>query len=211
MLNLVESGSKSQLFAEILRVLRPGGRAVISDIVSDEVISEELQRDPELWSGCISGAMTETAFLESFERAGFYGVELVKRERNPWRTVEGIEFRSVTVRAFKGKPGVCFERNQAVIYKGPFKQVVDDDGHRLWRGVRHAVCDKTYQRYRQLPYRDYFEFIDPLTPVPLTEAKPFDCHRTAPRQARETKGEDHRVTTGLSACCHGDNETVGCR
>jgi hypothetical protein len=37
------------------------------------------------------------------------------------RTVQGIEFRSVTIEAFKGKQGECFERNQAVIYRGPFK------------------------------------------------------------------------------------------
>ncbi|OHE89237.1 MAG: methyltransferase, partial [Verrucomicrobia bacterium RIFCSPLOWO2_12_FULL_64_8] len=143
-LNLVDAASKPKLFAEIFRVLRLGGRAVISDIVSDEPVPEHMQKDPELWSGCISGALTEEEFLGAFERAGFYGIEVVKRDAAPWRTVEGIEFRSVTIRAFKGKDGLCFERNQTVIYKGPFKEVLDDDGHRLRRGVRHAVCDKTF-------------------------------------------------------------------
>jgi hypothetical protein len=59
---------------EIFRVLRNGGRAVISDIVSDEPVPEELQNDPELWSGCISGALTEERFLQAFVDAGFYGV-----------------------------------------------------------------------------------------------------------------------------------------
>src|SRR5438876_8793297 len=52
-LNLVEPKSKRQLFEEIFRVLKKGGRAVISDIVSDEEVPEEMQNDPELWSGCI--------------------------------------------------------------------------------------------------------------------------------------------------------------
>ncbi|PYI46340.1 MAG: methyltransferase, partial [Verrucomicrobia bacterium] len=69
-LNLVEPRSKPQLFDEIFRVLKKGGRAVISDIVSDEVVPEELQNDPELWSGCISGALTEEGFLVAFEKAG---------------------------------------------------------------------------------------------------------------------------------------------
>src|SRR5438034_9301191 len=56
-LNLVEPKSKRQLFDEIFRVLKKGGRAVISDIVSDEEVPEEMQNDPELWSGCISGAL----------------------------------------------------------------------------------------------------------------------------------------------------------
>ncbi len=209
-LNLVDPASKGKLFQEIFRVLRLGGRAVISDIVSDETVPEEMQRDPELWSGCISGALTESEFLAAFEKAGFYGIELVKRDAQPWRTVKGFEFRSVTVRAFKGKQGECFERNQAVIYKGPFKEVLDDDGHRLQRGVRHAVCDKTYGLYAKAPYRDHFEFGEPLTPVPVDAAKPFDCHRTARRDPRETKGQEYRATTEASVCCDGGSGGICC-
>src|SRR5260370_5714877 len=73
-LNLVESKSKKTLFEEIVRVLKKGGRAVISDIVSDEDVPEEMQNDPELWSGCISGAFTEEGFLTAFETAGFYEI-----------------------------------------------------------------------------------------------------------------------------------------
>ena len=167
-------------------------RAVIADIVSDEEIPEEMQNDPELWSGCISGAFTEEGFLAAFEQAGFYGIQLLKRDFDPWRTVQGIEFRSVTVEAFKGKQGECFERNQAVIYRGPFKEVLDDDNHRMERGRRYAVCDKTYNLYKKAPYREFFEFVDPIADVPLAEAKPFDCSRTVLRHPKETKG---RTTT----------------
>src|SRR5438045_6170266 len=66
-LNLVEPKSKRQLFEEIFRVLRKGGRAVISDIVSDEEVPEHLQNDPQLWSGCIAGALTESGFLSAFD------------------------------------------------------------------------------------------------------------------------------------------------
>ena len=204
-LNLVDSRSKPQLFEEIFRVLRVGGRAVISDIVSDELSPEHLQNDPELWSGCISGALTEDGFLDAFERAGFYGIRLLKRDAEPWRTVEGIEFRSVTVEAFKGKQGPCFERNQAVVYKGPFKEVLDDDGHRMERGSRYAVCDKTYNLYRKAPYGEQFEFIEPRETLPLEQAKPFDCSRTALRHPKETKGQEYNATTEASDCCDGGN------
>src|SRR5438552_17844678 len=100
-INLVEPKSKRQLFDEIFRVLKTGGRAVISDIVSDEGVPEEMQNDPELWSGCISGAFTEESFIAAFENAGFYGIQILNRAAEPWRTVQGIEFRSVTVEAFK--------------------------------------------------------------------------------------------------------------
>jgi ubiquinone/menaquinone biosynthesis C-methylase UbiE len=202
-LNLVEASAKRQLFDEIFRVLRIGGRAVISDIVSDEEVPERLQNDPELWSGCISGALTEEGFVAAFTAAGFYGVQILKRDEQPWQTVEGIEFRSVTIEAFKGKQGPCVERNQAVIYKGPFKEVLDDDNHRMERGKRYAVCDKTYNIYRKAPYAASFEFIEPLTPIPVQEARPFDCSRTALRHPKETKGQDYNVTTDASQCCDG--------
>ncbi|MEY2509152.1 MAG: arsenite methyltransferase [Verrucomicrobiota bacterium] len=202
-LNLVESGAKRQLFEEIFRVLKIGGRAVISDIVSDEEVPGHLQNDPELWSGCISGALTEEGFLSAFTAAGFYGVQILKRDEQPWQTVEGIEFRSVTIEAFKGKQGPCVERNQAVIYRGPFREVLDDDNHRMERGRRYAVCDKTYNIYRKAPYAGSFEFVEPLNPIPVEEAKPFDCSRTSLRHPQETKGQDYKVTTDASQCCDG--------
>jgi arsenite methyltransferase len=202
-LNLVEPRAKRQLFEEIFRVLKIGGRAVISDIVSDEEVPEHLQNDPELWSGCISGALTEEGFLAAFTEAGFYGVQILNRDDQPWQTVEGIEFRSVTVEAFKGKQGPCVERNQAVIYKGPFKEVLDDDNHRMERGRRYAVCDKTYNIYRKAPYSSSFEFVEPLTPIPVEEAEPFDCSRTSLRHPKETKGQDYQATTEAGSCCDG--------
>ena len=202
-LNLVEAKAKRQLFEEIFRVLKIGGRAVISDIVSDEEVPEHLQNDPALWSGCISGALTEEGFLKAFSDAGFHGIQILKRDDEPWQTVEGIEFRSVTIEAFKGKQGPCLERNQAVIYRGPFKEILDDDGHRMERGLRYAVCDKTYNLYRKAPYQSFFEFVSPLTEIPLAVAKPFDCSRSAFRHPKETKGRDYTATTDASTCCDG--------
>jgi arsenite methyltransferase len=194
-LNLVRQQDRRQLFAEIFRVLKRGGRAAISDIVSDEEAPDSLKHDPELWSGCISGAFREDQFLAAFEEAGFHGIEIVKRQREPWRTVAGIEFRSVTIVAHKGKQGPCLERNQAVIYRGPFKKVEDDDGHTYLRGARTAVCDKTFQLLQQPPYLGLFDSIEPREAVSLESAKPFDCRRCKRRDPRETKGGDYRVTT----------------
>jgi SAM-dependent methyltransferase len=202
-LNLVDAGQKEALFAEMFRVLRRGGRAVISDIVADEPVPERLQRDPDLWSGCISGALTEEGFLAAFERAGFHGLRILARQDAPWRTVEGIEFRAMTVEAFTGKQGPCFEHLQAVVYKGPFKEVLDDDGHRMERGRRYAVCAKTFALYRAEPYRDQFEFVAPRVPVDPAQAAPFDCARTALRHPRETKGLDYDATTEASGPCCG--------
>lgn len=202
-LNLVHNDQKQLLFSEIYRTLRTGGRAVISDIVSDEEIPARLQEDDDLWSGCISGAFTEEGFLTAFEEAGFHGVRVLERQQEAWQTVEGIEFRSLTVEAFKGKEGPCLERNQAVVYKGPFKEVVDDDDHRMQRGRRYAVCDKTFRIYKQEPYSGLFDFIDPHQEIPLESAEPFDCSRTETRDPRESKGAEFDLTSSAAGSCCG--------
>lgn len=198
-LNLVAAGDKAALFAEMFRVLKVGGRMAISDIVSDEVVPEHMRNDPELWSGCISGAFQEREFLRAFEQAGFYGIALAKRDAQPWRTVEGIEFRSATVTAYKGKQGVCLERKQAVIYAGPWSKVEDDDGHILERGVPTAVCDKTYRIYNRDPYSEQIIAVPPLVDISLEDAGQFDCMRSAGRHPKETKGEDYFATTDTSS------------
>lgn len=206
-LNLVKSEDKEQMFAEMFRVLKRGGRVAISDIVSDEDVPKHLQKNPELWSGCVSGAFREDLFLEAFEKAGFYGIEIVKRDLNPWRIVEGIEFRSITVTAYKGKQGECFERNQAVIYKGPWKKVVDDDGHILERGARMAVCDKTFQIYSKEPYSSQIIAVEPIENISLEDATKFDCRRIAKRHPRESKKMDYALTDisnelcSIEGCC----------
>jgi SAM-dependent methyltransferase len=203
-LNLVDLDSREQLFAEIHRVLRHGGRAVISDIVSDEVVTPEMRTDPELWSGCISGAFTETGFLEAFEAAGFHGIRIVERQPEPWRTVNGIEFRSATVEAFKPSAATCLEHNQAVVYRGPFKEILDDDGHRMRRGERYAVCGKTFEAYGKAPYVGLFERIEPRVAIRPEDALSFDCARPRLRDPRETKGVEYDATTDVLPCCEPD-------
>jgi SAM-dependent methyltransferase len=204
-LNLVRPADRAALFREIHRVLKPGGRAVIADIVSDEDVPAPLREDPELWAGCVSGAMREDLFLRAFEDAGLYGMTLLERPEAPWRTVEGIEFRSVTVVAYKGKEGACWDCKQAAIYKGPFREVRDDDGHVLRRGERVAVCEKTASLYQRAPYADHIAIVEPIVRVPVEEAMPFPCDAgVLLRDPRETKGEDYALTTdgcGDGCCC----------
>ena len=93
-----------------------------------------------------------------------------------------------------------------MVYKGPFKEVLDDDEHRMERGKRYAVCDKTFELYRDDPYRGQFEHIEPRVEVPLGEAGPFACTGQRLRDPRETKGNDYDLTSDAVACC----ETDGC-
>ncbi|MCA8987236.1 MAG: methyltransferase domain-containing protein [Planctomycetaceae bacterium] len=134
-LNLVSRQRREMLFAEIFRVLKPGGRAVISDITCDRPVPQRLQNDPQLWSGCISGAFCEPEFLEAFAEAGLVACQILERSENPWQQIEEIEFRSMTVAAYKPVPAQS-ETNVDVIYRGPWPHVQLEDGLVLTRGER---------------------------------------------------------------------------
>jgi hypothetical protein len=183
-------------------VVKVGGRVAISDIVSDEAVPETLKNDPELWSGCISGAFREDHFLQAFAEAGFHGVTMVKRDAKPWQTVSGIEFRSVTVIAYKGKQGPCLEGNHAIIYPGPWSEVRDDDGHTFKRGERTAVCIKTYGVLTRAPYKEQVVGLPPHRAIPPGEQIPFISLGNQLRPAAETKNAqvpDH-INVEQSCC-----------
>jgi hypothetical protein len=179
--------------------LKDGGRIAVFDNVSDEPSPDHLKADPELWSGCVSGALTETAFIRCLEEAGFHGITVDKYDENPWQIVEGIEYRSITVQAFKGKEGPCIEKNHAVIYKGPWKSVEDDDGHTYYRGQRMAVCEKTFNLLTREPYADTVIPVPP--PQPVAEEREFDCSRPTIRDPKETKSGVMPVTTAPAEDC----------
>ena len=100
-LNLVAEQDRLQLIAGIFSVLRPGGRVAIADIVCAETVPETMKQDPELWSGCISGAFQKDAFLQAFSDAGFSAVHYDDWQDEAWKEVQGLKFYSATVCAVK--------------------------------------------------------------------------------------------------------------
>ena len=69
MVNL--SPVKHRVFAEAARVLRPGGRLAIADIVSGRALKERTRRNVELWAACIAGAIPRSSYVDTIEAAGF--------------------------------------------------------------------------------------------------------------------------------------------
>ncbi len=197
-LNLVDESHKQQMVSEIMRVLKPGGRVAISDIVSDESIPAHLKADPMLWSGCISGAFQEHEFLRAFQQAGFLAVSYEKWDAEPWQVIEGIEFRSVTLAAVKGAGTACLDYGHAVIYRGPFSSVTDDENHVYLRGERMSVCERTFTLLTEGPYKEDFIGITPSAPrEPVTWCAPAGTLRPA----SETKGAMHAQSGSTSGCC----------
>jgi len=154
-LNLVRDELKQQMISGIYRVVKPGGRIAISDIVSNRPVPGTLKQDPTLWSGCISGAFQEQDFLGEFQRAGFQCVRIDQRAAQPWRTIDGIEFRSVTVTAVKPLPHTGTALH-TVIYRGPFLSVHGDDGREYPRGVEVQVDEPTRAMLLHRNARDSF-------------------------------------------------------
>lgn len=200
-LNLVANEDRAQMINEIFRVLKPGGRVAISDIVCDELVPQHLQDDPHLWSGCISGAYQEKAFAQAFLDAGFIGVAYDKWDEQPWQVVEGIEFRSVTLTAYKPVNTPALDGHQAVIYKGPFKEVCDDYGRHYPRGERVAVSERFFENLTQGAYAEHFIGIEPQEPP--AQKQGFCEQPGTLRPVSVTKGGVQKAagSSGSSGCC----------
>ncbi len=66
-------------YKEAFRVLKPGGRFLVSDLVTEEEIPEELRRSFQTWSECIAGAMEKQIYLNTIKKAGFSNIEIVEQ------------------------------------------------------------------------------------------------------------------------------------
>lgn len=92
---------KRQVFAEIYRALKIGGRIVISDIVSLGEVPKSLRSDPDLWSCCLGGALDRDEYVEIIQSAGFKHVQLTQSVDPDLDNEEPYKFISVTVKGNK--------------------------------------------------------------------------------------------------------------
>jgi arsenite methyltransferase len=98
------SADKQQVLREAFRVLKPGGRFAVSDVVVRGDVPPVIRRSVELWVGCVAGAMAEQEYVEKLARAGFIEIGI-----EPWRVYETAEiapqadgsFMSAFIRARK--------------------------------------------------------------------------------------------------------------
>lgn len=86
---------KAAVYREIHRLLRPGGRFVVADVVAVRALPDEVRADPAAWAACYGGAIPESVYLDAIARAGLRDVAVVRRTAPYERG--GVLIRSITV------------------------------------------------------------------------------------------------------------------
>ncbi|MEX0729529.1 MAG: methyltransferase domain-containing protein [Aquisalimonadaceae bacterium] len=133
------SPDKNVVFREIFRVLKHGGRMVISDIVSDRDIKVEDQADQQAWAECTTGAMSLQQLLQVVEQTGFVGMHQI--DEQGWQEIKGYHLASITLEVAKFETDCHATLSNLVIYLGPFASVTDDLGNAYQRFKPTAVRD----------------------------------------------------------------------
>jgi len=123
------SSDKRTTFHEIYRILKPGGRLVVSDIVTDEAIPVTIKNNQRFRGECLGGAMQQEQLLAMLRAAGFKETRLLKRF--PYRQEDDTKFFSLTYSCRKPEQA---EQEVEVIYRGPLAALVSEEGHILYKG-----------------------------------------------------------------------------
>jgi SAM-dependent methyltransferase len=150
--NIFEPEDLAQALGEAARILKPGGRLIMSDPIATRPIPAHLQADERLRAMCLSGALIYAEYIQQIIGAGFGQVEV--RARRPYRLLDRQTYHlnahllleSLDTVAFKvviPEDGACVFTGKTAVYAGSEAAFDDRAGHILQPGIPLAVCDKT--------------------------------------------------------------------
>lgn len=145
---------KRNVFREMFRVTKPGGRFTISDIVSDQTVPQYLVHDAQKWGDCLSGALTLTDYMAGITGAGFRGVHL--EIFSPWQIIDGVHFFSVTLTGYKLPAVPPAPAARYATLRGPFSRVVDEEGATYLRGIPQPLTPEAVLLLSQPPLAPHF-------------------------------------------------------
>ena len=192
------ASEKERVFAEIFRVLKPGGELFFSDVFADRRIAQALRSDPVLLGECLGGALYTEDFRRLMQRVGCADVRTVSQspialfDRGIQAKVGMVAFSALTLRAFRMPlEDRCEDYGQVATYRGTIDQhphaFVLDDHHRFETGRPMLVCGNTFDMLARSRYARYFD----LAGDTRVHFGLFDCAVPAALAASVTSG----------ACC----------
>ena len=190
------SPDKTRVFAEIMRVLKPGGELYFSDVFADRRIPTELAREPVLVGECLGGAMYREDFRRLINAVGCADARVLRtspitlQDPEIERRIGMVGFASLTIRAFKlALEDRCEDYGQVATYLGSMAEHPHafelDDHHRFLTDKPMLVCGNTADMLTQTRYARHFRLLGNK----LKHLGLFDC-------APETG-----VSSAAGACC----------
>ncbi len=158
-----QGGDLEKALGEMFRVLKLGGRLVMSDPICEATIPEHLQDDERLRAACLSGCIPIHQYISAITNAGFGSVEI--RSRKPYRILRKEEhdlddhllLESIEVAAVKSPmpdDGPCIFTGRTACFVGSEDSFDDGKGHVMTKGIPLAVCDKTAAALQNLNRKD---------------------------------------------------------
>ncbi|MBD1881304.1 MULTISPECIES: arsenosugar biosynthesis arsenite methyltransferase ArsM [unclassified Coleofasciculus] len=161
--NIFEPADLHRALREAFRVLKPGGRLLMSDPIATRPIPPHLRQDERLRAMCLSGALTYEQYTQHLIDAGFGQIEI--RARRPYRLLDCASYGlqeplllesldSVSFKVAIPEDGACIFTGKTAIYTGTEEFFDDSNGHILPRGLPAAVCDKTAGKLGALMPKD---------------------------------------------------------